>query len=739
MADEQTLQTACVHDCPGFCIINAHVKDGRIVRISTDTAPVRRQLRACARGRAYRQRVYHPDRLLHPLIRTGPRGEGQFRQATWDEALDRSAAAIAGVRAAHGNEALFVLHGTGHQGILRGNVFARRLLALLGGFLDTYGSYSTNCAQPASLATFGTLETGHSLEDLVHSKLLLLWGANWAVTFAGVGAPWYLKQAKEAGARVIAVDPRYTDTAAAFADEWVPIVPGTDAALMAAMASVMLEAGWQDQGFLDRCCVGFDEAHLPPGAPRGSSYRAYVRGEADGVPKTPAWAAPITGVPANRIVALARAYATTKPAALLMGWGPQRTATGEQTMRSAMVLAAMTGNIGIPGGSPAGVGFCGRHIRLASPAIENPIKAAIPIFCWTDAVARGTAFRPADGLRGTERLASDVKLILNFQGNLLLNQHSDINRTARLLRDPGKLAFILVADQFLTPSARFADVVFPAVTWMEREDVASGGHYAEHVLFLNQVIAPLGEARTDYWALAQLAERLGVGPAFTEGRDERGWLRHLLHQSGLDYDTLKREGSFRPEHSAPHVPFAAFRRDPDRFPLQTRSGKIEIYAHLAAAQGNAREIPAVPQYVESPEGASDPLRREYPLQLLTPHAPYRTHTIFANLPWIQEIAQEGISMHPDDAGARGIQDGEWVRVWNARGTVRIRARVTERIMPGVVAIPQGRWYQAAADGVDTGGCANTLTSARPTAWAKGNPQGTTLVQVARDAAAESVR
>lgn len=744
MTEERVVQTACVHDCPGFCILKAHVRDGTIVRFSSeDSGPdtiYRRQLRACARGRAYRQRVYHPDRLLHPLIRTGERGSGQFRQASWDEALDTAAASIARIRERYGNDAIFVLPGSGHQGLLRGNVLARRLMALYGGFLDYYGNYSTNCTTPATLATYGAAESGNSFSDLVNSRLIILWAANWAWTFAGAGAPFYLKQAREAGARLIYVDPQYTDTAVAFADEWIPIIPGTDNAMMDAMAYVMIEENLHDQAFLDRYCVGFDEAHLPPGAPPGSSYRSYVLGEADGVPKTPTWAERITGVPAERIVKLAREYATIKPAALLLGWGPQRTAYGEQPARGGMVLASMTGNVGISGGSAAGIGGCSRQVRLASPAIPNPLKVSIPVFLWTEAIYRAPEMGPTEGVRGAEKLRSNLKLLFNFQGNILLNQHSNTNRTARLLRDPEKVEFILAADQFLTPSARFADVVFPAVTWVEREDVATGGNWSEHALFLNQAIEPLGEARTDYWALSRLAERLGIGPEFTEGRDEQAWLRHLLAQSGIDYDAFKREGRYQPEESTPYVAFADFRRDPEKHPLQTPSGKIEIYSQVAASLGNPKEIPAVPKYIESWEGRYDPLWEKYPLQLLTPHPRYRTHTIYGNLPWIAEISTEAVFINPADAEPRGIRSGDLVRAWNDRGAVLLPAQVTERIMPGVVAIQQGRWYTPREDGVDVGGCANTLTSHRPTPWAKGNPQGTNLVQIAREemAVAEEV-
>lgn len=737
MSGERIVPTACVHDCHGRCALWAHVRDGTIVRMSfrnegPDT-PQERRSHGCARGLAYRQRVYHPDRLLYPLIREGERGEGRFRRASWDEALDVTAAAIRRVKERYGNEALFVHAGSGHIGLLRGNLLAQRLVALYGGFLGYYNGYSTACTTHASLATYGTVNTGNSYDDLVNARMVILWSANLAETATGTGAPWYLYQAKQRGARIVYIDPIYTDTAVALADEWIPIYPGTDNALMDAMAYVMLAEGLHDRAFLDRCCVGFDEAHLPPEAPAGTSYENYVLGKADGTPKTPAWAEAITGVGVETIVRLARDYAMLKPGALIEGYGAQRAAYGEQPARGGAVLAAMTGNVGVSGGWAAGQGACRRHMRLSSPPVPNPVKAQIPIFLWTDALVRAREMGPADGVRGAERLASNIKLILNVSGNTLVNQHAHVNRTTSLLRDPRRVEFILVADQFLTASARYADVVFPACTWLERRDVVAGASSGDYALYMDKAIEPLGESRSDYWAMAQLAERLGIGEAFGEGRDEEGWLRQLVAEAGIaDYEGFKRTGMYRRVWAEPYVAFADFRRDPDAHPLATPSGKIEIYSQVAATFANPGEVPAVPKYVATWEGRDDPLRARFPLQLVTPHPKFRTHSTMANVPWLCEISTDGVYVNPMDAGPRGIAEGDRVRVWNDRGAAVVPAHLTERIMPGVVAIHQGRWYKPRADGTDEGGCANVLTSPRPSPWAKGNTQHTSLVQLAKE-------
>jgi anaerobic dimethyl sulfoxide reductase subunit A len=500
---------------------------------------------------------------------------------------------------------------------------------------------------------------------------------------------------------------------------------------------VMIDENLIDREFLGRYCVGFDEAHLPTDAPAGLSYESYVLGRSDGEPKSPAWAAAITGVPVESIVRLAREYATTKPAALLQGWGGQRAAYGEQFSRAGMVLAAMTGNVGVSGGSASGGGSAARSMRLVGLPTINAVPALIPVYRWTDAVERGTELTQADGLRGADRLASNVKLILALQGNVLVNQHGDINRTKRLLSDPSRVEFILVSDQFLTPSARFADVVLPAVTWFERDDVMGGANGSEYAVFLNKAIEPLGESRSDYAMIAGIAERLGLGQAFSEGRDEEGWLRHLVGLSGIpDFDEFRRTGIQRRVWPEPHVAFADFRRDPAANPLATPSGKIEVYSTDAAAQGDDRGVPAVPRYQPPWEGRDDPLRERFPLQLLTPHPKHRTHSIFGNLPWIREISIEGVHLNAADAASRGIASGDLVRVFNDRGAILVAAHLTERVMPGVAVVYQGMYHAPRADGVDPGGAANVLTSQRSTAWIRGSTTHSTLVQVAKEPIAD---
>jgi len=351
------IPTAGTNNCGGSCVIKGHVKDGVVVRISTDeeqdllNSP---QIRACVRGRFYRQTWFHPDRLKYPMKRVGKRGENKWKQITWDEATTIIASETKRIKETYGPASRYVNYAWGYNATIQPMNLAKRLLALDGGYLDFYNTYSSACTSTATPYTYGTGNTGNSQDDWVNSKLIILWGHNPAETIHGSLTNYYLRKAKDAGTKIIVIDPRYSDTAVALADQWIPLLPTTDNALMDAMAYVMITENLHDQAFLDKYCSGFDEEHLPAGIPAGQSYKSYVLGLEDNTPKTPVWAEKICRVPADTIITLAREFATMKPAALIQGWGPQRHAYGEQPARGATVLAAMTGNVGNSGGGLQG-------------------------------------------------------------------------------------------------------------------------------------------------------------------------------------------------------------------------------------------------------------------------------------------------------------------------------------------------------------------------------------------------
>jgi anaerobic dimethyl sulfoxide reductase subunit A len=721
---ETVVAVACNNNCGGRCHLKAHVRNGRIVRVSTDDSPdvaERPQLRACLKGRAIRTRGVDPRRLKYPMKRAGARGEGKFARIGWDEAVETIAARLRRVLDAYGPGAVYIHYGTGDCGAINGTSAARRLMNLLGGYLGYYNSYSSACLSYTAPFITGYRDTS-SYQTLVHSKLILLNGFNPAETVFETNSNYYLARAKEAGARVVVIDPRLSETAATFADQWVPLKPTTDTALFIAMAHVMIAENLHAQAFLDRYTTGFD------------AFRSYVLGLEDGTPKSPEWAARITGVEAGVIRALAREYATAKPAALLQGLGPQRHAHGEQSVRAGITLAAMTGNIGTPGGGWGG-GEGGRRLSLpvnGLPTGANPIKTRIPVFLWTDAVTRGTQMTAADGVKDGP-LTSNIKFIFNIAGNALLNQHGDVNRTARILRDERLVDCIVVSDHFMTPSAKFADILLPADNSLERADIGFPWSGERYITFGNKVADPPFECRHDYWWLSRVAERLGVGERFTEGKTEEGWLRQIVDEARAAdpefpaYEELQKTGFYRkpPEE---YVAFEKEIRDPAAHPFPTPSGRIEIFSKTLEDLHDPG-IPAIPKYIPAWEGPSDPLASRYPLQCIGPHIKRRTHSTFDENALMEEVEPQQMWISPQDAAARGIADGSLAKVFNDRGALVIRARVTKRIRPGVVSIPQGAWYSPDKNGVCRRGCINVLTSQRPTPLAHGNAQHTILVEV----------
>ena len=756
------------HNCGGRCLLIATVEDGRITRLETDDRPdtlAAPQLRACVRGRAYLRRQYHPDRLMHPLKRSSQRGGGEFIRISWDEALDAVAGQFERVKHQYGPSALFVPYGTGSYNQLNGSHVARRLMNLYGGCLGIYNSYSWAATNLATPTVYGTLVTGNQRQDWLNSKLILMWGWNPAEMRDGTNSDYFVKLAREAGARVVCIDPRHTLSTAALADEWIPIRPGTDAAMMSAMAYVMIREGLYDAEFVRTHCVGFDPSQMP--VPGAESFREYILCERDGTPKTPEWAEPITAVPAETIIRIAREYATTKPAVLYQGYGMQRRAYGEQVVRAGCVLAAITGNVGVPGGWASGLGLQapdGGGLWTVFPTGENPVKAEIPVFLWTEACLRGKSMTSADGVRGVERLDNDIKLIYAVATNCLINQHADINRTAGILRDESKVEFIIVQDNFLTSSAHFADIVLPACTQFETWGVEDGWKYGDEVILQPKLVDPPGECKSDYRICALLAERLGFGEAFTEGRDERGWVEFCLDEfrrirfpelPSMDEFISQNLGAWTRPASHPAIAFEDFRRDPQKFPLKTPSGKIEIFSKQLFDLGDPEHIPAVPKYIqewESPfdekAGGTTPeqtssgqyrngggitsnqgSRVKYPLQAIGHHTLHRTHSTLDNNDWLAEAFPQRVFINPIDAARRGIADGDQVLVHNDRGALVLPCRITPRILPGVVDIPQGAWYQPDEKGVDHGGNVNMLTSHRWTPFAFGTAQHTIMVDV----------
>ncbi|MEO8716441.1 MAG: molybdopterin-dependent oxidoreductase [Acetobacteraceae bacterium] len=694
------MTSTCGHNCGGRCVVNAHVRDGRIVRISTDARrwrPEHPPLPACARGVGQIERVYHPDRLRFPMRRVGPRGSGRFERISWDEALDEVAREMLRIRATHGNAAILDASRSGSTSMLHGRAGAQRFLYMFGGCTDLWSNMSCEAEIFAIRMTYGVKadnkSSGREPTDYANSKLILMWGWSPGDGTFGTGTLPYLKAAKQQGTRIICVDPRRTMTSRSLADEHVFIRPSTDAAALIAMAQAIVSENLHDQAFCDRHVLGFDEDHLPEGALRGASYRSYLLGLTDGVPKTPEWASAITGIPAATLRRLAIEFATSKPAALHGGYAPGRTAHGEQFHRAAYALAAITGNVGVTGGN-SGVsnGATGRAGVKSLPIGKNPIEARVSSPLLADLLARGHA----------GGYPADIKMIYSSGGDLF-NQCPNVNKMTASLDG---IEFFVAQDHFLTPTARHADIVLPATTFWERNDVhtpwSGAGHYA---IFMRQAIEPMYECRDDIDIFGELAGRVGI-----EGyndKTELEWLRELTGDAVDDFDSFMDQGVARFPAPEDAVAFAREIRDPARHEFSTPSGKIEVFSTTLAAKPDPYglgHIPPIPTWIPLA-----PVDDRYPLRLCTPKSRARTHSIHGNQPGLARVDPDGVWINPDDATARGIANGEPVRVFNAHGATILPAQVTDRIAPGVVSIKEGAWFSPETGGTDTQGCANVLT------------------------------
>ncbi|MFC1873729.1 molybdopterin-dependent oxidoreductase, partial [Chloroflexota bacterium] len=700
ISEEKIVRTICNSHCGGTCEMKVHVRDGRITRIETGDEEETGH-RMCLRGRAYRQRVYAPDRILYPLKRTGPRGSGEFTRISWDEALDTVAGELKRVRDTYGNASILHFCSMADSLTLHHTQAFHRLLCQFGGYTTPWGTISNEGDNFASGTTYGTRPSPGSsvefLKKIADARLVIMWSWNPVTTQQGTKVSQALVRAKEGGTKFICVDPRYTDSAAAFADRWIPIRPCTDAAVLLAMADVIIKENLHDQHFIDNYTAGFDK------------FRDYVLGSEDGVEKTPEWAEAISGIPAATIADLAGQYATTKPAVLRTSLAAGRTAFGEQYHRAAAALEAITGNTTIRSGGSSDGKALPRISQMSSP--PNPVEMGAPPR-WNALPYRGASVNSS--ARVNVNLFADAILkgkaggypadykFLWLSNTNYLNQLGEVNKAVEAFK---KLEFILVTEQFMTASAKFADVVLPVCTVLERNDIYAprgGGVYA----LVNKAIEPLGESKSQLDICTELAAKLGITD-YNDKSDEE-WVRSIVTKlSGEvdfpDYDTLKTKGFYKLKSGKP-----AAVAGKEHKPFPTPSGKIEIYSQIVSDM-NHPLIPPVPKYIETWESLNDPLAEKYPLQLITPHFKRRAHSQFNNLPWLRELQTQAVTISTIDAGSRGIKEGDMVRVFNGRGEMIIPAKVTERIMPGVVAVPQGAWYNPDENGIDHGGCSNMFT------------------------------
>ena len=658
----------------------------------------------------------HATRVARPAVRRGwlengpgpsdRRGSEAFVEVGWDVALDLLAAELARVRESAGNEAIF----GGSYGWASAGRFhhaqgqLHRFLALFGGYTSSRNSYSIGTSEvllPHLVGSAGAVLRGASSWPTIvaNTELIVAFGGipekNVFVTPGGMtrhDTPGHLAALAARGTDIVLISPLRGDLPEYLDAQWHPVVPGTDVALMLGLAHTLVAEGLHDKGFLDRYCAGYD------------TFEGYLLGDADGVPKDASWAGPVCGIEPEAIRQLARRMAAARTL-VTVTWSLQRARHGEQPVWAALALAAMLGQIGLPGGGFGhGYGSMG-DVGSENPALRlptlhhghNPVRTFIPVARIADMLRSPGAAYDYDGRRYTY---PDIRLVYWAGGNPF-HHHQDLGRLRTAFGRPDT---IVVHETHWTATARHADIVLPATMSLEREDIGSGRRDT-HLIAMHRATAPAGQARDDHDILAALAGRLGLGPAFTEGRTPRQWLEHLYgewrdamlghgHQVP-GFAEFWAAGEYRlPEGPAHFTLFEQFRADPQRSPLRTPSGRIEITSATVAGFGYD-DCPGHPVWLEPDEWLGSPRARRFPLHLIANQPATRLHSqldVGATSQGGKVAGREALQMHPQDAAARGIAASDVVRVFNDRGACLAGVVLTTAIRPGVVRLPTGAWF-----------------------------------------------
>ena len=673
----------CHHDCPDSCGWEVEVEDGRAVKLRGNAAHPYSQGELCPKVNRFLDRVYSPDRILTPLIRTGSKGSGEFRKATWDEALSSVARRLHEVIDQWGGQAVLPWGDAGTQGTLQMNSMDRRFFAKIGSSIQT-DSLCGGAAKTASASTLGAPLASDPL-DVRHSKLILLWGTNTRLTNRHL---WpYIEEARANGAEVVVIDPVRTMTAES-ADRFVQPLPGTDVALMLAMMHVLVRDDLIDHDYVTRHTTGFDRlaAHVADWSPERASV--------------------ITGLPVADIEALARDYGTTRPVMIRTLIGAEHRENGAMFFRTLSILPTLVGAWRDRGG-----GFARSVGSYSEPFVDTSGFDVAHLSAGK--ARRGLSMNRLGANLTDETLDPPVQALFVYNGNPLATA-PDAGRIRRgLERDD---FFTVVSEQFMTDTARYADVIFPACTQIEQDDVVTAwGHV--YLGFNHKAIEPLGESvrNTELW------RRLSGAMGFTDPElfeTDESLLDGCL--KGIDIERLKQDAVIRlplPDDLRPYADGG----------FATPNGRIALYDEVLGAAGHGH-LPEFRPARESLQGDSE-LRAKYPLSMMSS----KIHTRFLNTSYShldRHVEPEGemyCELHPDDASARRIADGDRVRVFNDRGSLDVVARVSSstRVRPGLVIVPFGWTGSRTRDGKTV----NELTSTTPTEWGGGVAFYDTLVEV----------
>ena len=730
--------------------------DGDIVDMTPIDDPEPARIGYRSRYDRYRSRV------LQPMIRTGylrdrdggrsSRGHDTFTPVSWDEALDIVAEEIARAQREFGPSSIY----GGSYGWASAGRFhhaqsqVHRFLNASGGYTGSVDSYSFAAMARLLPHVLGQTADQHMLafptwEGIADNvELLVAFGGlsnkNTQVNPGGVHrhrARAGRAECRAAGVEFINVSPNRHDLDEPGA-EWLALRPNTDAALMLACATEIIRSGQHDEEFLRACCIGFDEL------------RAYLLGEQDGIAKDAAWAAEICDVDAGALRDLADRIARRKTL-ITVSWSIQRGDHGEQPYWAAIALAAIAGDLGRPHRGVA-LGF-GTHHSPGMPQRKLPIAALpqrvlpdaeppppIPVARITDMLLHPGREIDFDGKRVTYPRTE----IVYWCGGNPFHHQQDLNRLAQAWKRPRT---VVVHEHFWTATARHADIVLPATTFLERTDFALG-RFESHLSAMQPAVEPAGEARDDYWIFSGIAHRLGVGELFTEGRTAEEWVEHLYAESreslaeiGIDIPDFEEFWStgfvdipsdVEPSDPIPHA-LSELREDPEANPLSTPSGLVELYSESIAGF-TYDDCPPHPSWLEPYEWLGAAAAESYPLHLLSPQPKHRLHSQYDHADHSREAkvaGREPVRISREAASARGISDGDLVRVFNGRGQCLAGAVITEGIRPDVIVLSTGAWYDPIdPGGLDLHGNPNVLTRDQGTSrLGQGPSSGTALVDV----------
>jgi trimethylamine-N-oxide reductase (cytochrome c) len=725
-------------------VMRAVVEKGRFVKaipFEKDPHPVTKMVEGTP------SLVYAPSRVKYPMVRKGflekgpksdtsERGKGDFVRVSWDRALDLVAGELKRVKAEFGPASFYVGDmGWRSSGRLHNPRAAlTRLMNLHGGYTAPMGDYSTGAAQAILPRVFGGLEVyapQSAWPGMVEAaELVVIWGADPLTTlnigFSPADHEGFraFEALKAKGTPVVTIDPRKTDTAAYLGAQWIAPRPQSDTAIMLGIAHTLYSEKLHDEKFLKEYTVGFEK------------FVPYLTGQSDGQPKDAEWAAKIAQIPADTIRDLARRMAK-KRTFIMDGWSIQRCENGEQTYWMMVTLASMLGQIGLPGG---GVSFGYHYASSCAPgATAGGMLALTAGKPPANMPPRIPAARIADMLlnpgkefdfNGKKLTYPDIRMVLWGGGNVF-SHHQDRNRLIGAWRKP---EVVVILEPWWTATARFADIVLPVTTPFERDDIDNCSEYSRRFIIpMHKIVEPQFEARNDYDIAADIADRLGYGGEF--GRQDQLTLIKSYYEAAIAdakkknidipaFDAFWKSGDYVEfpvsDKAKKWVRHASFREDPNLDPLGTPSGKIEIYSAAIAGFGY-EGIAGHPVWIAPKEWLGGEAAAKWPLHMISPHPKYRIHSQMNDSKAREAYAVQGrepIEINAADAAKRGIKNGDVVRVFNDRGQALAGAVVLQDLLPGVVRLPEGGWYDPDQPGTPGALCkygsANQLTQDVPT-------------------------